>query len=57
MMVPNVNVKELEHIQKMMCDSRLRYGFGKGDRKSLMQFMEDSVRKFKVSQKAQQRKV
>jgi hypothetical protein len=37
----------------MMCDSRMRYALGKGDGKSLMQFMEDFVRKSKVSQKAQ----
>ena len=26
MTVPNVNVKVLEDVKKMMCDSRLRYG-------------------------------
>jgi hypothetical protein len=53
MTVPNVNVKEQEDIWKVMSDSRLRYGLGNGDGWSLMQFMEDSVRKSKVSQKAQ----
>jgi hypothetical protein len=41
----------------MMCDSRLKYALGKGDGKSLMQFIEDSVRKSKRSQKAQQMEV
>jgi hypothetical protein len=30
MTVPNVNVKQLEDVQKMMCDSRLRYGLARG---------------------------
>jgi hypothetical protein len=38
----------------MMRESRLIYGVGKGDEKSLMEFMGDSVRKSKASQKAQQ---
>lgn len=31
MTVPNVNIKELEDVWKVMSDLRLRYGLGKGD--------------------------